>query len=1070
MRDRADNVVVVCSIENLDPMGVHTGDSITVAPGDDADRPRVPALRDIGIAIIREVGVDTGGCNIQFAVNPADGRDHRHRDEPAGLALQRAGVEGHRLPDREDRGQARHRLHPGRDPQRHHRKTPASFEPTLDYVVVKVPRFAFEKFPAADPTLTTTMKSSARRWRSAAASPRRCRRRCGRWRQRGAQFRLGRRAPPDADELAALLEQMRRPTAAASASAARRAGRRDDRAAARGDRDRPVVPRPDRPDRRGRPLGRRRRGADADLLREAKRHGFSDAQIGRLRGMQRGRRARRCGTPSASARSTRRSTPAPPSSPPPRRTTTPATTRRTEVDAVSERRKVIILGVGPNRIGQGIEFDYSCVHASFALRDAGYETIMVNCNPETVSTDYDTSDRLYFEPLTLEDVLEVVHAEQRSRRTVRRASSSSAGRPRSGLAQRLEAAGRAHRWAPARRRSTWPRTAAPFGQVLRRGRPARAPARHGRHLPERPRDRGRDRLPGAGPPVLRAGRPRHGDRLRRGGPGRLPRAGRGPRSRRRRTGRCSSTASSTTPSRSTSTRSTTAPSSTSAASWSTSRRPASTPGDSACVLPPITLGRRRDRRGPRGAPRRSPRVSACAGCSTCSSRSAADVLYVLEANPRAQPDGAVRLQGDRGAAGQGRRADHARRHHRRPAGRGHAARRGRRRATCPTTRRSRSRRPCCRSTASAPPTAAASTRCSARRCGPPARSWASTTTSAARFAKSQTAAYGGCPLKGRVFVSVANARQARHGLPGEAAGRPGLRDPGHRGHRRVCCGATASPARVVRKHSSGPGPDGEPTIVQQIHAGEVDMVVNTPSGRDRAGRRVRDPRRRHVRRQAVHHHGAAARGGGAGDRGAPPVRCGCARCRSTRTASAGPCRRRCRRRRSASRSPRRCPRQGSRRERALPARAAAAGRARHPPGRRGRDGRAPAHDAGRCRRAPPCCDSPHAGTPRRRTRCSPRTCWTGCTSRTPSASPPATTRTPPCTPRSRRISRPASSRWAPSPCGRRKAIPARGSSGCPAGTWSIAMGFPNSGAEAAVANLLATPGADRAAGGRTSAS
>ena len=163
MRDTADNVVIVCSIENLDPMGVHTGDSITVAPAMTLTDREYQSMRDLAIGIIRAVGVDTGGCNIQYAVNPADGRADRHRDEPAGLAVQRAGLEGHRLPDRQDRRQGRDRLHPRRDPQRHHRagrqSTPASFEPTLDYVVVKVPRFAFEKFPGADPTLTTHMKS-----------------------------------------------------------------------------------------------------------------------------------------------------------------------------------------------------------------------------------------------------------------------------------------------------------------------------------------------------------------------------------------------------------------------------------------------------------------------------------------------------------------------------------------------------------------------------------------------------------------------------------------------------------------------------------------------------------------------------------------------------------------------------------------------------------------------------------------------------------------------------------------------------------------------------------------------
>ena len=160
MRDTADNTVVVCSIENVDPVGVHTGDSITVAPALTLTDREYQNLRDIGIDIIRAVGVDTGGCNIQFAVRPGDRPRHRDRDEPARLALDRARLEGDRLPDREDRREARDRLPARRDPERHHEgHAGVSFEPTLDYVVVKVPRFAFEKFPAADTRLTTTMKS-----------------------------------------------------------------------------------------------------------------------------------------------------------------------------------------------------------------------------------------------------------------------------------------------------------------------------------------------------------------------------------------------------------------------------------------------------------------------------------------------------------------------------------------------------------------------------------------------------------------------------------------------------------------------------------------------------------------------------------------------------------------------------------------------------------------------------------------------------------------------------------------------------------------------------------------------
>ena len=310
------------------------------------------------------------------------------------------------------------------------------------------------------------------------------------------------------------------------------------------------------------------------LLRIAKEHGFSDAQIAQLRGIAeaevRGIRARARHPPGL----TRRSTPARGSSRRSRRTTTRATTWRPRWPP-SERTKVVIIGSGPNRIGQGVEFDYSCVHASFALSDAGYETIMVNCNPETVSTDYDTSDRLYFEPLTLEDVLEVLHAESAVRRDPRRHRASSAARPPLGLAKGLKDAGYRSS-ARALRPSTSPRSAA-VRRHPRRRRPARAAQRHGdgrRTAPSRSPRTSATRCSSARATCSAAAAWRSSttaeslrdyfDRI----------AGRRSSSRAR---RCWSTGSSTTPSRSTSTRSTTAPSCTSAASWSTSRRPASTP-------------------------------------------------------------------------------------------------------------------------------------------------------------------------------------------------------------------------------------------------------------------------------------------------------------------------------------------------------------------------------------------------------------------------------------------------------------------------------------------------------------
>ena len=317
MRDTADNVVIVCSIENLDPMGVHTGDSITVAPAMTLTDREYQHMRDIAIGIIRAVGVDTGGCNIQFAVEPARRPADRHRDEPAGLAVQRAGLEGDRLPDRQDRGQGRDRLHARRDPQRHHpRRRRRSFEPTLDYVVVKVPRFAFEKFPGADPTLTTHMKSVGeamaigrnftealqKALRSLEQGRRRLRLapRVGRPRQ-GRRCSRTIRVPHDGR-----LQE----------GHGRDPGRRHRRGGLRRHRHRPVVRRPAAADQRGRRRGRRRPPSSTpELLRRAKRHGFSDAQIGQIRGMRRRRRARRPARARASGRSTRPSTPAPPSSP-----------------------------------------------------------------------------------------------------------------------------------------------------------------------------------------------------------------------------------------------------------------------------------------------------------------------------------------------------------------------------------------------------------------------------------------------------------------------------------------------------------------------------------------------------------------------------------------------------------------------------------------------------------------------------------------------------------------------------------------------------------------------------------
>ena len=435
MRDGADNTVVVCSIENVDPVGVHTGDSITVAPALTLTDPEYQRLRDIGIAIIRAVGVDTGGCNIQFAVDPVTGRIIVIEMNPrvsrsSALASKATGFPIAKIAAKLALGYRLDEI-----PNDITRVTPASFEPTLDYIVVKVPRFAFEKFPAADPTLTTTMKSVGeamaigRNYTTALQKALRSLER------RGSSFHWG-PLPAGKEEL---LELSRTPTdgrivtvqqalrAGASVQEVHEATGIDpwfiDQIAPINEVADEIAAAPE---------------LDAQTLRQAKYHGFSDAQIASLRGAteQTVRDLRHAlgvrpvyKTVDTCAGEFPAYTPYHYSS----------YDEETEVEP-STRRKVVILGSGPNRIGQGIEFDYSCVHASFALAAQGLETVMVNCNPETVSTDYDTSDRLYFEPLTLEDVLEVVHAESLTGEVVG-VIVQLGGQTPLGLAKGLEAAG-----------------------------------------------------------------------------------------------------------------------------------------------------------------------------------------------------------------------------------------------------------------------------------------------------------------------------------------------------------------------------------------------------------------------------------------------------------------------------------------------------------------------------------------------------------------------------------------------------------------------------------------------------
>ncbi|MFH9422040.1 carbamoyl-phosphate synthase large subunit [Streptomyces sp. NPDC017529] len=409
MRDKNDNVVVVCSIENFDPMGVHTGDSITVAPAMTLTDREYQTLRDIGIAVIREVGVDTGGCNIQFAVNPVDGRVIVIEMNPrvsrsSALASKATGFPIAKIAARLAVGYTLDEI-----PNDITEQTPASFEPTLDYVVVKVPRFAFEKFPAADARLTTTMKSVGEAMAIGRNFTEALNKALRSLEKKDGPFAFA----GDPGDKAELLAKAEVPTDGRinTVMQAIRAG-----ATAQEVFDATKID-PWFVDQ----LFLLRETADEiaaadqlgpEVLAEAKRHGFSDAQIAAVRGLTEDvvREVRHAlgvrpvyKTVDTCAAEFAAKTPYFYSS----------YDEESEV-APREKPAVIILGSGPNRIGQGIEFDYSCVHASFALSDAGYETVMVNCNPETVSTDYDTSDRLYFEPLTLEDVLEIVHAEQQA--------------------------------------------------------------------------------------------------------------------------------------------------------------------------------------------------------------------------------------------------------------------------------------------------------------------------------------------------------------------------------------------------------------------------------------------------------------------------------------------------------------------------------------------------------------------------------------------------------------------------------------------------------------------------------
>src|SRR6202161_227062 len=407
MRDYRDNFVVICTIENFDPMGVHTGDSITVAPAQTLTDKEYQRMRDAAAAIIREVGVETGGSNVQFAINPENGKMTVIEMNPrvsrsSALASKATGFPIAKIAARLAVGMSLDEI-----PNDITKQTPACFEPTIDYVVVKIPKWQFEKFPGADSTLGTQMKSVGevmaigRTFKEALQKGIRSLEPSSPWRAPAevplSLFRekLATARPDRIHWLLLALERGLAPSEVADLTK--------------------IDPWFIRQMEEIAGLNRRLAAVTVDtvpeeLLREAKRQGASDEQLAQtwkttasaVRHQRTKARLatvfKRVDTCAAEFESY-----------------TPymySTYEQEDESEPSDKRKIVILGSGPNRIGQGIEFDYCCCHASFALREDGFETIMINCNPETVSTDYDTSDRLYFEPLTLEDVLAVIDREK----------------------------------------------------------------------------------------------------------------------------------------------------------------------------------------------------------------------------------------------------------------------------------------------------------------------------------------------------------------------------------------------------------------------------------------------------------------------------------------------------------------------------------------------------------------------------------------------------------------------------------------------------------------------------------
>ena len=851
MRDRADNVVVVCSIENLDPMGVHTGDSITVAPAMTLTDREFQRLRDIGIAVIREVGVETGGCNIQFAVNPVDGRVIVIEMNPrvsrsSALASKATGFPiakiaakmalGYTLDEVPNDITSPRRSRPERTrvggplgPEGAEGFYSAAFEPTLDYVVVKVPRFAFEKFPLADPTLTTTMKSVGEAMALGRNFTEALQKALRSVERSHSSFHWRVEEEPTLGMARALLEQARTPTdgrlvlvqqalrGGCSVEEVHEATGIDPWFLDQIELINQIAARV-RAEARAETGGR----LTPELLRLAKRHGFSDAQLAELTGLAESvvRGVRQAlgvrpvyKTVDTCAGEFAALTPYHYSS----------YDEETEV-APRERPAVVILGSGPNRIGQGVEFDYSCVHASLELREAGFDTVMVNCNPETVSTDYDTSSRLYFEPLTLEDVLEVIHAERQAG-PLAGVIVQLGGQTPLGLAAALKAEG-----VPivgtspeaidlAEDRGAFGRVLAETGLVAPRhgtaysvdealevareiGYPvlvrpsyvlggrgmeivyddeslARYVGRATRSMPDNPVlvDRFLDTAVEIDVDALYDGT----DLYIGGIMEHIEEAG-------------------------------------------------IHSGDSACVLPPFTLGRT-EMEEVRSATLRLAEAIGVRGLLNIQFALAQDVLYVLEANPRASRT--VPFVAKATGVPLARAASRVML--------GASIAELREEGLLPTEVDG----------GAMPPESPFSVKEAIlpfRRfrtqtgqaidsiLGPEMRSTGEVmgidAGFGAAFAKSQLRAGSGLPTAGTVFVSVANRDKRSMIFPVKRLVDLGFTVMATEGTADVLR-RNGIPAEVVRKHSEGHGPEGdEPTIVDRIGAGEVDMVINTPSGRD----------------------------------------------------------------------------------------------------------------------------------------------------------------------------------------------------------------------------------------------